>query len=141
MTIIATRRGTLVALAGLSGCTLIDQTTFNPDAGKRPVVPRPPPPPLPPAPELGAPALLSIRLPTTANLRSDIAKAVAAARARKRDVVFEVVELAPAGITSAGSEATEVARLITAQGVPAARVHLAVRPVTNAAREVRVYVR
>ena len=64
--------------------------------------------------------------------------AVAAARARKRDVVFDVVEITPG--TAAGSEAAEIAQIIVAQGVPAARVNLSARPVPDVAREVRVFV-
>jgi hypothetical protein len=136
-----TRRALLAVLGALPGCTLIDQTTFNPEAGKRPAIPQPPPPPAPLAPETGPSPLLSIRLPASADLRPEIAKAVAAARARKPDVVFEVVEITPSAGAGVGQDAAEVARLITAQGVPAARVQIAARPVPNAPREVRVYVR
>lgn len=138
----STRRALLVALSGsaLAGCTLIDQTTFNPEAGKPPVIPNAPPPPAPLALETGSPPLLSIRFPIAADLRPEIAKAVAAARARKPDVMFEVVEITPGAGAGVGENAAEVARLIAAQGVPAARVQIAARPVANAAREVRVYV-
>jgi hypothetical protein len=129
----------LLLAAGLSGCTLIDQRTFNPDAGKRPVLPKPPPPPAPPEP--GPQALLTIRVPTTADLGGEVASAVAAARRRKPAVEFDVVEITPDAAAGAAAEMGEVARIIVAQGVPAARVHLSARPVPNAAREVRVYVR
>ena len=134
------RRAVLLALAGLSGCTLVDQRTFNADAGRPPDRPKPPPPPAPLAPaEPGPPPLLSIRLPAPADLRATIARSVAAARARKRDVVFDVVEFTPG--TSAGREAAEIADIIVAQGVPTARVRLSARPVPDIAREVRVFVR
>ncbi len=133
------RRAALLGLSALSGCTLIDQRTFNPDAGQPPVRPAPPAPPLPLAPpEAGPPPLLSIRVPTPPDLRATIARAVAAARARKRDVVFDVVEITPG--TSAGPDAAEIARIIVAQGVPATRVVLSARPVPDVAREVRVFV-
>ena len=136
---VTTRRATMLALAGLSGCTLVDQRTFNPQAGQPPPRPQAPAPPLPLAPpEPGPPPLLSIRLPGPPDLRSKIASAVAAARARKRDVVFDVVEITPA--VAAGAEAADIARMIVAQGVPVARVNLSVRPVPNVAREVRVFV-
>ena len=136
---VKTRRAAMLLLAGLSGCTLIDQRTFNPQAGLPPVRPTPPPPPLPLAPpEPGAPPLLSIRLPGPSDLRATVAKAVASARARKRDVVFDVVEITPG--TGAGPEAAEIARIIVGQGVPAARVNLSARPVANVAHEVRVFV-
>lgn len=136
---VETRRAVLLMLAGLSGCTLVDQRTFNPDAGRAPARPKPPAPLAPLAPpEPGPPPLLSIRLPTQADLRSTLARSVTAARARKRDVVFDVVEITPG--TSAGVEAAEIAQLIVAQGVPAARVRLSARPIPDVAREVRVFV-
>ena len=136
---VITRRAAILGLAGLSSCTLIDQRTFNPAAGQPPVHATAPAPPLPLAPpEPGAPPLLSIRLPGPSDLRSTVAKAVAAARARKRDVVFDVVEITSG--TVAGAEAAEIARLVTAQGVPASRVNLSARPIPNVAHEVRVFV-
>lgn len=136
---IKTRRAIMLALAGLSGCGLVDQRTFNPQAGLPPARPTPPAPPLPLAPpEPGAPPLLSIRLPAPSDLRPTVANAVAAARARKRDVAFDVVEITPA--VAAGSKAAEVAQMIVAQGVPASRVNLSARPIANVAPEVRVFV-
>ncbi len=136
---VRTRRAILLVSAGLSGCTLVDQRTFNTDAGRPPVHPRPPAPPAPLAPpEPGAPPLLSIRLPAPGDLRATIARSVAAARARKPDVTFDVVEITPG--VSAGAEAAEIATLIVAQGVPPARVRLSARPIPDVAREVRVFV-
>lgn len=136
---IVTRRAIMSTLAALSGCTLVDQRTFNPDAGRPPVHPKPPAPPAPLAPpEPGPPPLLSIRLPAPADLRATLARSVAAARARKRDVAFDVVEITPG--TSAGAEAVEIANLIVAQGVPVARVRLSARPIPNVASEIRVFV-
>lgn len=134
------RRLLLLAVAAtLPACTLIDQRTFNPQAGRRPFVPGPASSPTP-APELGPPPLLTISVPASPQrLRPEVAKAVRAAVSRKRDVTFEVVEITP-GAGPVGQEAAEIARLITAEGVPARRVRLAARPVANAAREVRVYV-
>lgn len=138
----ASRRRALLLGAGLlSGCTLIDQRTFDPDAGKRPDVPKLPAPPAALPPEAGPPPLLIIRLPTSGDLRGGIAKAVAAARQRKPSVVFDVVEITGDGGADVGAEAAEVAQIIIAQGVPAARVHLAARPVPNGPHEVRVFVR
>jgi hypothetical protein len=133
------RRAILLTAALLPGCTLVDQTTFNPNAGKRPDIPRPPPPPpVPPPPDPAA--LVTIRLPYAGDLRGTIASAVAAARARKRDVAFDVVEVTNAPPdANPGAEAAEVARIITAQGVPASRVRLMVRPTPEPRREVRVY--
>lgn len=136
---LSTRRAAMLALAGLSGCTLVDQRTFDPQAGLPPARPTPPPPPLPLAPpEPGAPPLLSIRLPAPSDLRATLVKAVAAARARKRDVAFDVVEITSG--TAAGAEAAQIAQIIVAQGVPPARVSLSARPIPNVAHEVRVFV-
>ena len=136
---VRTRRAVMLALVAVSGCALVDQRTFNPQAGMPPVHPTPPKPPPALAPaEPGSPPLLSIRLPAPTDLRATVAKAVAAARARKRDVVFDVVEITPG--TAAGSEAAEIAQIIVAQGVPAARVNLSARPIANVAHEVRVFV-
>jgi hypothetical protein len=136
---VKTRRAAMLALAGLSGCTLVDQRTFNPNAGLPPARPTAPPAPLPLAPaEPGAPPLLSVRLPGPPDLRATIARAVAAARQRKREVVFDVVEFTPG--PAVGSEATDIAQMIVSQGVPASRVNLSARPVPNVAREVRVFV-
>jgi hypothetical protein len=137
---LVTRRAALMLVGALPGCTLIDQRTFDKNAGKPPVVPVPAAAPVPPPPEPGPPPLMTIRLPTTANLRGDIAQAVAAARARKPDVVFEVVQITSGAGEAVGEEAAEVARLIIADGVPPGRVHLAARPVPNVEGEVRVYV-
>ena len=131
----------MLLLPALAGCTLIDQRTFNPEAGKRPVVAAAPVPPVPAPLATGPPPLLRIRLPAGPELGGEIAKAVAAARARKRDVAFEVVEIVPGTGENAGRDAGNVARLIESQGVPAARVRLAARPAPGAAPEVRVYVR
>ena len=130
----------MLAAGALTGCTLIDQRTFDADAGKRPNVPSPPAPAVAAAPEPGRPALLVIRLPTTADARGEIARAVTAARRRKPGVTFDVVEITGDAGAAAGADAAEVATLITAQGVPPARVRLAARPAPGAAREVRVYV-
>ncbi len=139
------RRAVLVALAGplcglLSGCTLIDQRFFDADAGKPPVRPLPPTPPPPLAPPLeGPPPLLSIRLPVPPDARDSIRRAVAAARARKATVVFDVVEITPG--TQAGPEAADVAQTIVSASIPAARVNLSARPLAGVAHEIRIFVR
>lgn len=138
----------LAALAGgaLPGCTLIDQNTFNPAARAAPVIPRPPVVAAVAAPP-GPPPLLTLR--PGQPVQDAVRQAVAAARRRKADVVFDVVAMLPSAETglddqaaSPGAEAGTVARAITAQGVPPARVRLFARPEAGlAGREVRVYVR
>lgn len=131
----------LLALAVLPGCSLVDQRTFNPQAGVRPVVASAPAAPAAVAALPGPPPLLTIVVPPPATLRDDIGTAVAAARRRKPGVVFDVVEITPDGGAGVGGEAAGVARLIAAQGVPSERVHLAARAAPGGQREVRVYVR
>ncbi len=139
-----TPRITPLVMLLCAGCSLVDQNTFNPEAGRVPVIP--------PRPVVAAPATLPpgqrpllVVQPPTADRALDTAaiqRAVAAARARKPDVVFDVVTIAsPQGDVS-GTEAAAVARAIVAAGVPAQRVRLSARPETGASgREVRVFVR
>lgn len=133
----------------MPGCTLIDQNTFNPAASARPIVPRPPIAAAVAAPP-GPPPLLTLR--PGQPLQDAVRQAVAAARRRKPDVVFDVVAMLPddAGMeagpgnqtASSSAEAGTVARAITAQGVPPGRVRLFARPAAGlSGREVRVYVR
>lgn len=127
----------------LTGCTLVDQRTFNPDAGAPPVIPPAAAAPVAAAPP-GPPPLLTLRPGQMAD--DAVQQAVAAARRRKPDVLFDVVAMVPAAmedeVRPATTEAGAVARAITAQGVPASRVRLLARPAAGLeGREVRVYVR
>ena len=132
----------LVATLLIGGCALVDQTTFNPEAGRRPTIPQAAVPAAVP-PQPGPPALLTVRFPASGDVDADVAKAVAAAKARKPNVVFEVVEIAgPQPGATVGADAATVARMIETHGVPAARVRLSARPTPNPpGREVQVYVR
>jgi len=144
-------RRCLIPLVALPGCTLIDQNTFNLAAGAAPVIPPAPAAALAPVPPQGPPPLLTI-VPGEA-AQDAVRRAVAAARSRKPDVVFDVVAMVPAGpapdgraaddqASASSAEAGAVARAITAQGVPPGRVRLFARPdAALTAREVRVYVR
>lgn len=135
----------VLATMSVCGCTLIDQTTFDKDAGRAPVIAQPAKPPAATL-QIGPPALLTIAPGATPAVYGPALKqAVAAAVARKPTVVFDVVEMqapdAP-GDGPLGAEAADVARSIISQGVPAARVRLVARPDAGApAREVRVFVR
>lgn len=142
----------LLGLPLLAGCTLIDQRTFNPDAGKRPVSTKAETP-APPVPGLSGPPPL-LRIPLGPGAREDWAgplrTAVTAARARKPDVVFDVVAVVPAtgtpqeqaaAVEDAEEPAGRVARAIIAAGVVSGRVQLQARPAPDATgREVRVFV-
>ena len=76
-----------------------------------------------------------------------IRSAVAAARARKPGVEFDVVAILPGTLTddatrSATLGAAEVARSIVAQGVPQSRVRVLARPEPTATvGDTRIYVR
>lgn len=145
------RRGRLTLLLALlpgcmmPGCTLIDQNTFRPGAGTAPVIPPAPPAPVPAAAYPGPPPLLILPAgqPGTQAVRS----AVAAARARKPGVEFDVVAILPGTPTDAAARtatlgAADVARTIVAQGVPQSRVRVLARPEPAATvGDVRVYVR
>jgi len=140
----------IVVLAAAPGCTLIDQNTFNPRASAVPVIPPAPVAAAAPAPQQGPPPLLTVQPGQPA--QDAVRRAVAAARSRKPDVVFDVVAMVPAGApfdgkaddqaAASSAEAGAVARAITFQGVAPGRVHLYARPdAALATREVRVYVR
>ncbi len=134
----------LVLALSLSGCTLIDQNTFNPQAGAVPVIAAPPAVAV--APVLpGPPPLVVIGAADPAEYGDALRKAVAAARARKPDVMFDVVEVQPAtaaGDAAIGARAAGVARVIVAEGVAPGRVRLVARPDAGATVQVvRVYVR
>lgn len=128
----------------LPGCTLIDQNTFDKSASAVPVIPPAPVVAVPYTPP-GGPALLTLQpgpLPKGA-----VRQAVAAARRRKPDVVFDVVAALPGRATEedaarGGAEAEAVAQAIAAEGVDASRVRLLARPEPGLpARETRIYVR
>lgn len=126
----------------LAGCTLIDQNTFNPRAGNAPVIP-PAPKTVVAAPLIGPPPLLVIE-PGSSGYDETLRKAVAAARARKPSVLFDVVEMQPPDLAAdapLGQDAAKVARLILGQGVGNGNVRLAARPEAGVRPgEVRVYV-
>ena len=125
----------------LTGCTLIDQNTFNRSAGAAPVIPPAPVAAATPAPP-GPPPLFTVQPGRPG--QEAVRQGVAAARSRKPDVNFDVVAMVPTDEQAAASsaEAGAVARAIAAQGVPPGRVHLFARPdATLPGREVRVYVR
>jgi len=132
-------------LALLCGCTLVDQNTFRPGAGAAPVVPPAPAAAVAATAFPGPPPLLILQ-PGQAGTDS-VRNAVAAARARKAGVEFDVVAILPGAPTEEATrratlDAAEVARGIVAQGVSPSRVRVLARPEPTATvRDVRVYVR
>ena len=140
----------------LAGCTLLDQTTFAPSPEVRPAAPV-----VPPKIETRTPLIVIAASATPKEYAKSLREAVRAAEALKRDIDYDVVGVAPIGATAAAtagpagspvaapaalqeaaSHAAEVMRAIMGQGIPAARIHLAVRsdPAVKAG-EIRVYVR
>ena len=129
----------------LPGCTLIDQNTFNPNAGAVPVIPPAPVAAVVPPPPPGPPPLIALRMVQAGAYQAKLREAVALAHARKPTVEFDVTEIVPPSAEAApglGRDAATIARDIEGLGVPSSRVHLLARPEAGAAgREVRVYVR
>jgi hypothetical protein len=139
----------LIAGGALSGCTLIDQTTFAPSpepkpAAATPAVSTPLDPRVP---------LVTIRYDVPdPHYRDLLAYALKQAAARRPDSDFDVVASVPATgpvadqITAAShaaaTQAADVAHTMVSLGVAATRIHLGARPVAGqTATEVRVYIR
>lgn len=131
----------LTILLLVSGCALVDQTTFapSPEAKAQEAVVRPPP-------QIDARTpLVTIDYETAnPNYREMLGYAVRAAEARSHAVQYDVVAFVKsAGDATQGTDrATEVMRAIIAERVPEGRVHLGLRmdPAIPAG-QVRVYVR
>lgn len=141
----------LLAASSLGGCKLVDQRTFDPQAGMPPFVPTPPAPAARPDRALdGLSPLVTIRLAQDANYDQAIRQATAAVLARKRDAQFTVLTAIPPGTADAQAaavaayapEAARVAGIIERRGVPPRRVRLEARAEPNlGAPEMRLYVR
>ncbi len=132
----------LLLLLG-AGCTLVDQRTFNPQAGKRPVVAAIGPGPAPPL------VTVDYAKPNP-QYAAALHQAVADAVAAKPDVQFDVVTVVPASGTPAEqvaaatgltASAREIARAINGDGIDDDRIHLEARTdQAIASRQVRVFV-
>ncbi|MDA8050697.1 MAG: hypothetical protein M0002_11940 [Rhodospirillales bacterium] len=148
------RRRALAALAVtamLAGCQLPDQRTFGAAPDLPPAPPRPAAAKSPPA-WPGPPPLATIQFANrSADYVGPLGAAVQAAEARKPDVVFMIVGVAPAGGSPAAQQAAAagaakaaraVMQAIERMGVPATRLLLAARTdPTVKAQQVEVYVR
>jgi ABC-type glycerol-3-phosphate transport system substrate-binding protein len=148
------RRRALASLAGaaaLTACALPDQRMFGAPPYRPPVPPtvaaKPAPPPWP-----GPPPLATIRFDNpAADYLAPLRQAVSAAEARKPDVVFAVVGVAPgsgtpaaqaAAAAAAADAARTVMQAIERMGVPSERLLLASRTdPTVKQQQVEVYVR
>jgi ABC-type glycerol-3-phosphate transport system substrate-binding protein len=140
---------TLTALAALSACKLVDQTTFapSPEAAPKPVATAVPVSP----PDKRTP-LVAIGFGTpNPDYHDLLAYAVQQAEERRPDVAFDVVSAVPAtGDTVAqslaasrgGDDAAQVMQAMMALGVPDTRIHLGARTEAGLSeRQVRVYIR
>jgi len=121
----------LLVTPWLAGCNLIDQRTFNPQAGKPP---KPYVPPAPPAPKPKPPFLQIEDGTPESDYGPIVDKAVKAALARKENVLFIVQLLVPlqndpAAQAKAMTEATQtdlepVARRINTAGAQPIQIEM-----------------
>ncbi len=135
----------VLSLSILAGCTLIDQRTFNPQAGRKP-------------PDLAGPAgpgapppLITVDFShPSPDYAAVLRQAVVSALSRKRDVQFDVVTVVPAtgapadqvgAATGLTADARAIARAINADGVDDDRIHLLARAEGVTTRQVQVFVR
>ena len=128
----------LAAGLALTGCKLVDQTTFAPSPEAAPAKTE-----APKVDTRSCPAHHRLRQPNP-NYQDMLRYAVREAETRAPGVEYDVIAMLPAGadVAAAQRRATEVMRDIMAQGVPASRVHLGLRTEqAGAQQEVRVYVR
>ncbi len=137
-------------IVGLSGCKLIDQTTFAPSPSKNPVVASPAPAAAP------VQARVDTRVPLVtidqgtpvSSYRKVLRSVVLAARARDPNVQFDITMVVPAqgdaltAVTATRPEAAALMQEMTADGISDSNIHL--RAATDARltqRQIRVYVR
>jgi len=126
-------------LLTLGGCKLIDQTTFDPDAGAEA-----PPVAIAPARAANQIALISIRYDTANPVFQDqLAFAVRAAEQRMPGRDYDVVGVSTAAdAAQASRDSLAVMDAMTGLGIATARLHLGARiDPAQTVREVRVYLR
>lgn len=146
-------------MAGMAGCKLLDQKTFNPQAGVEPKPYIPPPPPGPPP----VPPLIELVAGTPqAQWKGPVEQIAHKALARKKEVLFVISCLVPpqaapdsSGSDQAGQAAEQSALLALVQhdghdvmqalmdaGVPQTQVEMSAMPDSAVTKPtVRVYVR
>ena len=132
------RMGAVLAGLALSGCKLVDQTTFAPSPDAKPSASTAAPKSDPRV------ALLTIGYDTPDPNYQDVLRyAVREAETRAPGVRYDVIAMLPAGgdVAQAQASAAEVMRAIMSQGVAESRIELGLRTEpTGLKREVRVYV-
>ncbi len=128
----------------LTGCKLIDQRTFDANAGKPVVIPAPPGPPNPQA-------LITVDFARpNPDYQAQLQQAVESALARKPNVLFDVVTVVPAtgtpaqqvaAATALTADARAIARAINADGVDDDHIDLQARAEPGqTTRQVQVFV-
>jgi len=127
-----------VAALLLTGCKLIDQTTFAPSPDAKPAPAQ--------AQKVDArTALITINYTEPNPSYQDVLRyAVREAETRAPGVQYDVVAILPSGADAAAAQrrSAEVMRSIMDQGVPADRIHLGLRATpAGSPQEIRVYVR
>ncbi|HEX3403085.1 MAG TPA: hypothetical protein VHT74_22435 [Acetobacteraceae bacterium] len=128
----------LLASIALTGCKLVDQTTFAPSPEAKEAAPAPP------KADPRTPLLTIGYATPNPNYQDVLRYGVREAEARAPGVQYDVIALLPAGGDAAVAQhsAVDVMKAILAQGVPESRVHLLLRSTpAGSEREVRVYVR
>ena len=131
----------VLALLSFTGCTLIDQRTFEPSPEAKA---QPAPPPAPVVLDARAPLVTIDYTVSSPDYSELLSYAVRAAESRSADVQYDVVSLMKdtSDMASGQAHATGVMRSIMRDRVPSSRIHLAVRTdPALAADQVRVYVR
>ena len=139
----------LLVCSVLSGCKLIDQKTFDPSAGRRPIAHVPPASPAPPPPL----PLASVRYQADpATWQPGLADIVRMALARKPEALFQVETLVPAtgtpqaqaaALSAAGHAGGEaVADTIVSAGASSGQVEMSARTDPSVKQpEVQVFVK
>ena len=127
----------IAVVLATGGCTLVDQRTFNPDAGRAPVVAAPPIP-LTVAPT-DPRALFTLRPPALfdADAARALTGAVRTVLQRRPQARFVVLSIVPAALSST-DQALAIARAVVATGVSPARV--AMRAETGSPAETRILI-
>jgi hypothetical protein len=134
-------------IIGLSGCKLIDQTTFAPSPSKNPVLASPAPSAAPVV-DTRVPLITINQGTPVSSYRNVLRSVVSAARARDPNVQFDITMVVPAAgasltaVTATRPEAAALMQEMAADGIPDSNIHL--RAATDAhltQRQIRVYVR
>ena len=131
-------RGLAAAALLLSGCKLIDQTTFAPSPEAAPAAGQM-------AKVDARTALLTINYTEPNPSYQDVLRyAVRTAETRAPGVQYDVIAILPSGADAAAAQqrAAEVMRSIMDQGVSDSRIHLGLRSApASSPQEIRVYVK